>query len=132
MKGFSGELLDDIVRGITADDRLWVDTMLTEEHGLQLDGPDPLRAAVTTFIAFLVVGMFPMLPFLIGALPPAYTFTVSAVAAGGAFFAVGVAKGRMLKRPALVAGLETLLTGGAAAGLAYLIGHWLRMSFGVS
>jgi VIT1/CCC1 family predicted Fe2+/Mn2+ transporter len=33
-KGFSGQLLDQIVQVITSDKRLWIETMLTEEHGI--------------------------------------------------------------------------------------------------
>jgi VIT1/CCC1 family predicted Fe2+/Mn2+ transporter len=58
-KGFDGEVLDEIVATITEDSELWVDTMITEELGLQLDGPNPLRAGVATFFAFLVVGLIP-------------------------------------------------------------------------
>lgn len=131
-KGFDGDLLENIVSVITADRDLWVDTMLTEEHGLQLDGPRPMRAAVATFIAFILVGMFPLLPFLFGTLSPSGSFMASAVAAGGAFFAVGLVKAHVLERPMLRGGVETLLTGGAAASLAWGIGYWLRLRFGAA
>jgi VIT1/CCC1 family predicted Fe2+/Mn2+ transporter len=36
-KGFGGDLLERIVEVITSNPKLWVDTMLTEELGLQLD-----------------------------------------------------------------------------------------------
>jgi vacuolar iron transporter family protein len=45
-KGFSGDVLDRIVEVITANPRLWVDTMLTEEHGLQIEGRNPWRAGM--------------------------------------------------------------------------------------
>lgn len=125
-KGFDGPLLESIVEGITQDRQLWVDTMITEELGLPLDGPRPLRAGLTTFGAFLVVGFVPLLPFLLPGLSPDATFRLSAFGAALAFFAVGAGKGLVLGRSALRAGAETLLTGGAAAMLAYLVGSWLR------
>ncbi len=54
------------------------------------------------------------------------------MAAGLAFFAVGAAKGIVLDRPVVRAGVETLLTGGGAAFLAYLVGSWLQAAFGVA
>jgi VIT1/CCC1 family predicted Fe2+/Mn2+ transporter len=129
-KGFEGEVLASIVEGITQDRRLWVDTMLTEELGLQLDGPKPLQAGLATFGAFLLVGFFPLIPFLISGLSLETTFLLSSVTAALAFFGIGVGKGLVLGRAALKAGLETLLIGGAAAILAYLVGAWLQHVFG--
>jgi vacuolar iron transporter family protein len=124
-KGFDGETLELVVDVITRDRKRWVDTMITEELGLQLDGPSPLRAAVVTFGGFLAAGALPLVPFALG-LPPERTFTLSAILAGVTFFGIGLIKGRVLGRSALRAGLETLLTGGGAAILAYLVGTWLR------
>jgi len=39
--------------------------MLTEELGLQVEGPQPWWAALTTFVAFCSVGVIPFLPFLL-------------------------------------------------------------------
>jgi VIT1/CCC1 family predicted Fe2+/Mn2+ transporter len=79
-----------------------------------------------------VVGLLPLIPFLIPNLPADTHFLASAVAAGFTLFAVGAAKGTVLNRPVLRTGIETLLTGGGAALLAYLIGPWLQASFGVA
>ena len=72
-KGFSGDVLDEIVEVITSDRELWVDTMLREELGLQVEGPNPLRAALATFGAFVLVGFFPLLPFLLQSFSSAMT-----------------------------------------------------------
>lgn len=129
-KGFEGEVLDRIVETITSDQGLWLDTMLTEEHGLQLDGPSPVRAGLATFLSFLLVGVIPLVPFLVPGLDPDQRFLASCIATGMAFVTVGVVKGAVLEEGRLRSGLETLLTGGVAALLAYVVGSWLRQAFG--
>jgi vacuolar iron transporter family protein len=131
-KGFSGDTLDSVVEVITKDSGLWVDTMLAEELGLEVQGPDPRRAALATFVAFVFVGLVPLIPFVIPDLSIDTRFFASAVATAIAFFGVGAAKGAVLHRSALRSGLETLLTGGGAALLAYVVGAWLRAAFGAS
>ena len=128
-KGFEGDTLERVVDTITANRRLWVDTMLTEEHGLQLDGPDPVRAGATTFAAFIAVGLVPLLPYLVPAAPGAM-FGASCVLTAGAFFGIGWVKGQRLQQPRLRSAWQTLWTGGAAAVLAYLVGWGLRAGFG--
>jgi VIT1/CCC1 family predicted Fe2+/Mn2+ transporter len=129
-KGLSGEVLEQVVEVITQDRQLWIDTMLTEELGLQIEARSPLRAAAATFLAFLLIGAIPLAPFLISGLTPAQAFQMSAIATGVAFLTVGMIKGLVLRRSLLLAGLQTLLMGGGAASLAYLVGRWLRQTYG--
>lgn len=131
-KGFSGETLDRIVETVTQNRKLWIDTMLTEELGLQLEGRSSLRAAAATFVAFVAVGSVPLLPFLFqGGIATHHAFLISSVITGLSFAAVGVAKGVVLKRSVLASGSQTLFIGGAAACVAYLVGIWLRRVYGV-
>ena len=130
-KGFGGETLETIVEVITSNKKLWVDTMLTEELGLQIEGPSPTRAALSTFIAFLVVGFVPIAPFLVGALSPDVTFIVSAAATSLAFWGIGAVKGHLLHLSSMRSGFETWVAGSAAAGLSYLVGSWLRSAYGL-
>jgi VIT1/CCC1 family predicted Fe2+/Mn2+ transporter len=126
-KGFHGSLLEDIVTVITQDRTRWVETMLTEELGLPLASPVPLRAALVTFAGFVLAGLLPLAPlFLPLAMPVPARFAMSAWATGVTFLLIGVVKGYVLDRPRWRSGLETLLVGGGAAGLAYLVGVWLR------
>jgi VIT1/CCC1 family predicted Fe2+/Mn2+ transporter len=131
-KGFSGETLGRIVETVTQNRKLWIDTMLTEELGFQLEARNPLRAGLSTFLAFVVVGLVPLVPFLLGPIVPQnQRFLVSSIVTGIAFAAVGVAKGVVLKRPLFSSGLQTLVVGGAAAIVAFLVGSWLRRAYGV-
>ena len=128
-KGFEGDDLERAVEIITRDVDRWVDTMLTDELGLSLSGPNPWKAGFATFASFLFVGILPLAPFLIGWFAPGSIpdpFLWSAVATGIAFFLIGTAKANFVEQRWYWAGLETLVVGGIAAGLAYWIGAALR------
>ncbi|MEM8931123.1 MAG: VIT1/CCC1 transporter family protein, partial [Acidobacteriota bacterium] len=91
-KGFAGDELERVVTVITAERRQWVDTMMTEELGLPLEGPDPRKAALVTFVAFVVVGALPLVTFVlpfVSSVELARPFLWSAVLTGVAFFVVG-------------------------------------------
>ena len=123
-KGFVGEDLGRIVQLITADRGRWVRTMLTEEYGLPYEVRSPWIAALSTFGAFLVCGLIPLLPYLFK-LEQAFGFSL--VATGAIFFAIGSAKSRWSTASWLRSGSVTLLVGVIAAGLAYAAGVILRM-----
>jgi VIT1/CCC1 family predicted Fe2+/Mn2+ transporter len=126
-KGFTGQLLEDVVAVITQDRKRWVEMMLTEEHGLPLVGPVPLRAALVTFAGFFLAGLLPLAPLMLPlAMSASARFSISAWTTGATFLMIGVLKGHVLDRPRWRSGLETLLVGGGAAVLAYMIGAWLR------
>lgn len=128
-KGFSGEDLERAVEVITSDGRRWIETMLNEELGVPQQLPSPVRAAASTFVAFIVVGALPLIAFLVEWwIPGTVTrpFMVSSVLTALAFFMVGWAKGRVLDEQPWIAALETLAVGGAAAALAYGIGALLK------
>lgn len=131
-KGFRGSTLEHVVDVITRDREVWVDTMITEELGLQLDGARPRRAALATFSAFVAVGFVPLIPMLVPGLPGGSRFVASATVTGLAFWGVGMLKGRALNRSMLRSGVETLLMGGGAAAVAYFVGATLRDTFGTS
>ncbi len=128
-KGLEGETLEAVVDALTGDREVWVRTMLTEELGFAPSERSPIRAAVMTFLAFVAFGALPLLVFLTQSVADAdfdAPFTWSAILAGVAFFAVGTLKSRFVDQAWWKAGLETLALGGAAAGLAYLVGVLLE------
>lgn len=126
-KGFEGAVLDDVVDVVTSDRERWAQTMLVEEHGFTPTAADPARSAVATFVAFVVAGAVPVIPFLViddaAALDP---FVVSGTAAAVAFVLIGVLRGGVVGIRRSRAALGTLLLGGGAASVAYLVGVLLR------
>jgi VIT1/CCC1 family predicted Fe2+/Mn2+ transporter len=130
-KGFEGAELESIVDHITADRERWIETMLQEEHGLARIERHPLRAAAATFLAFLLVGLVPLLAYVWDALAPesaslARPFLWSSILTALAFFGVGALKSRFVGERWWVSGFETTAVGGFAASIAYAVGALLR------
>jgi VIT1/CCC1 family predicted Fe2+/Mn2+ transporter len=129
-KGFKDEILNEIVRIITSRRKIWVETMMREELGLIQDNRRPIDAAWTTFLSFTSVGLIPLLPFVamfLGGmvLSTSNAFGYSAGFTAGAFFLIGAVKGKVVDKPLLRSGANTLLVGGIAASVAFAVGYLL-------
>lgn len=122
-KGFEGEALESAVNVITKHRESWIDTMMTEEHGMPAVTRSPMHAALYTFAAFILCGSVPLLPYLAGVASPEWP---SAVMTGATFFGIGSFRSRWSPKSWWLAGLETLLIGMLAAGVAYVVGYWLK------
>jgi len=127
LKGFEGEDLRRMVALVTSDRQRWIHTMLAEEYGLPREVRSPWIAAVSTFTAFLVCGLVPLLPYLLG-LPQ--SLSVSTVATGIVFFAIGSAKSKWSTTSWWQSGLTTFLVGAMAATLAYATGLLFKILLG--
>lgn len=118
-RGLSGDVLEQATQAITRNKQNWIDLMLSDEYGLAREEPNPMRAALATFVAFMVAGAVPLLPFLLGLPNP---FAISVLATLLTFFLIGTGKSRWSLAKWWRSGLETLLIGGVAALLAYGVG----------
>ena len=129
-KGFKDKLLEDVVRIITSRRKVWIDTMMKEELGLIEDGKNPMHSSVSTFVGFNLVGLIPLIPFMIfmiiGIEVNSEAFVYSTVSVLAAFFLVGMIKGKIVKKSMLYSGINTLIIGGIAAVVAYLVGYGLN------
>ena len=129
-KGFKDELLEEVVRIITSRRKVWVDTMMKEELGLIEDEKRPLDSSISTFFGFNLIGIIPLIPFMIfmamGIDSNSDAFAYSIIFVMSAFFIVGIIKGKIVKKSKIKSGLFTLIIGGVAAMIAYLIGYGLN------
>lgn len=122
-KGFEGEALDSAVEVITEQRERWIDTMMAEEHGMPPTLRSPLKAASMTFLAFVSCGAVPLIPYALLLPSPELP---SAIMAGATFFAIGSLRSHWSPKAWWHAGLETLIIGMLAAGVAYFVGGLLK------
>ncbi len=122
-KGFKGGALETAVGVITEQRERWIDTMMTEEHGMPPITRSPVKSAMFTFLSFVLCGSVPLLAYLLRLSDP---LAVASVMTGATFFAIGSLRSRWSPTPWWRAGLETFVIGMTAAGVAYLVGDFLQ------
>lgn len=121
-KGFSGDLLEQVVDTITANRDNWLNTMMDEELHLQrVEMRDIVRTSFVIFIATLIGHVIPLAPFL--ALPRAPALITSLVFSALVLFGVGVYSALTLVGDWRRSGIKMALIGLGAAGIGFLIGR---------
>jgi vacuolar iron transporter family protein len=94
-RGFSEEEAQILLRRVTSDKKLWVDTMMRDELGLPPEyEPEPLAHAGTIGAYYLLGGLLPALPYLIGWLSVFQDLELSVAIASAELAAVGVLEAR--------------------------------------
>lgn len=131
-KGFKDELLDEIVRIITSRRKVWVDTMMREELGLIEGKHSPIVGAGNTFVGFNAIGIIPLIPFIVvylsgSSVSISNALIYSVLATASSFFLIGSIRGKVVHKPMLISGLNTLLIGGIAAVVSYFVGYTLSV-----
>lgn len=124
-KGFAAPEVESVVDAISSKEAGWARTVMIESYGLAPVTRSPWWAAFHTYAAFLVCGIVPLIPYLIG-----LGFEGSVAMTAIVFFAIGSLKSRWTEAPWIRSGLATLGIGGAAAIIAYLIGYVLKLIIG--
>ena len=108
-----------VVRAIRADRPRWVGFMMRFELGLE--EPDPSRmwkSALTIAVSHALGGLIPLLPYMLAKkVQTGLWFSVAVTLA--ALFVFGYAKNRVTGLRPWRGGLQTILTGGLAAGAAF-------------
>lgn len=125
-KGFKGDDLERVVEVITSSESRWLETMLTEEHGLSIAKRSPIKGAIATFLAFFICGGLPLLPFLFSA---DASLEIASVMTAGVFFFIGSMKSKWSTQKWWWSGFETLAIGASAALMAYGVGYMLKSVF---
>jgi vacuolar iron transporter family protein len=103
----------------------WVDFMMRFELGLQEPQRNRAsRSAITIALSYVVGGLIPLFPYMTGSsLPSALKASVAITLVALLLF--GGVKGRLTGAGTLRSAMQTVLIGGLAAGVAYLLAHLL-------
>jgi predicted membrane protein (TIGR00267 family) len=121
-KGFTGELLDQVVDTITANPSSWLATMMDEELHLQpVQTPDIMRSSVVITIATLIGHLIPLLPFVW--LPRTSALITAITLSALVLFGVGAYSSVTLVGDWRKNGLKMVLIGLGAAVIGFLIGR---------
>jgi VIT1/CCC1 family predicted Fe2+/Mn2+ transporter len=126
-QGVPREDAERIAPQVIADPAIALDLMARQELGLNPDElGSPVGAALSSFGAFAVGALIPLLPFVLlrGGLALGVAVALSALS----LFIVGALAARLSGRPGLFGGARMLLIGAAAAAVTYGIGK----AFGVT
>ena len=104
--------------------------MLFEEVGLDARSiGSPIAAAGSSFIAFTIGALIPLVPYLL--LQGATAFATSLVASLIALAVLGFGISRLTQRPAVYSSVRQVLLGGAAAAVTFAVGTIVGVEAGV-
>ena len=118
-RGLDAGLASEVARQLSSDPEVAWRIHVREELGVDPDDlPSPWVAAGSSFAAFSVGAMIPVLPFLMGLTSMFLTLLVS----GAGLFLAGALVARLTVRPAWYGGARQLVLGAAAAAATFGIG----------
>jgi len=118
-RGVEPALAHEVARQLSVDPERALEIHAREELGIDpTDLPSPLVAAASSFTAFALGALLPVLPYLLGAgvLWPAVLLALAGL------FGCGAAVARVTARSWWYSGLRQLVLGGAAGGVTFVLG----------
>lgn len=126
-RGVEPRLAFEVAQQLTADPERALEVHAREELGIDPDDlPSPLLAAGSSFLAFGLGALLPLLPYLLGAtsLLPALGLALVGL------FGCGAVVSRVTARTWWFSGLRQLLLGGSAAAITFALGHLIGAHVG--
>ncbi len=128
-RGFTDDEARRFVDRVFADPEHAATLLLFEEVGLDARSiGSPATAAVSSFIAFTIGALVPLIPYLV--LHGGTAFGVSLGLSLAALAVLGFGISRLTRRPALYTSVRQVLLGGAAAAVTYAVGALIGVSTG--
>ena len=109
---------------IASDKDLWLRTLVEKELGISPDmTTNPIKDALTMGCAYVLGAMIPIIPYFF--LSGTVAIVTAVIVALCGLFALGIGKGRIVRKSPILQGIEILAIGAAAAGIGFLLGEGL-------
>jgi VIT1/CCC1 family predicted Fe2+/Mn2+ transporter len=110
-----------MIAGLERNPRAWRDFMMRFELGLEEPNPSAAgKSALTIALSYMVGGFIPLFPYM--TFKAADTaLLISVLVTLTALFVFGFFKGKFTGTPAARSGFQTLMIGGLAAGVAFIV-----------
>ena len=128
-KGFRGNQLESIVKKITSNKKLWLDTMMAEELRLFPEDYDkPVKSGFVVGISAIIGSLIPIVPFFF--MPVKLSMTYALILSIIVLFIIGAVKSKVTIGDWRKSGIEMAVVGTFAALAGYLIGSLLGVVYG--
>jgi len=126
MRGFSKADAENFVDHYTKNKEYWADFMMRYELEMSDPSENPVLTALATFLAFVVFGFIPLIPYILFKNDP-QTFFYASWATGIALVLLGLLRWRITRDSIVRSVGEILIVGGISASVAYLVGTFFRI-----
>lgn len=130
--GLSGANLKNATKSAMQHENKVINILLREQFGeskIEVSRRAAFIPALATFLAFVVIGLVPILPYILGTIMNIRTgtlFSVSLLTTFFSFAGIGYLRGKVTNISALRTTTETVFLGVTAASLAYICGSLLE------
>lgn len=127
-KGYDQNDIEAFTDLIVKNKSFCLDFVLSEKiNGASSSTGSAISGAIVTFVAFMIAGFVPLLPFIfLKDIDVQNVFFITSLFTAGALFFIGAARTFFYDKSWWMGGLEMFLAGGTAAALSYIIGAALR------
>lgn len=127
-KGFEGVLLEEVVKVIISDKKIWVDTMMKEELGLIEETKSSFKIGMVTFLSFFTLGLVPLFVYVVDYFNPLAInlLLITSSLTLLMFFVIGYLKGIINQVNKFKSAMETFFMGTIAAIVAYYVGYFIE------
>lgn len=126
-KGFSGDTLEKIVATITANKKVWLNTMMEEELNLSpVETKSAVQSSIIVGIAALMASFVPILPFFF--LSHSQAAAAALLLSGAILFLTGVYEAKTYVGNWWKNGMQMLFIGLGAALIGFIIGNIFRIT----